>query len=67
MNYNLRKTKKYGLDFLYHGAQSNYGTCYQITSRNIKFGHFKASIRNWNEPMCKCVYVCAITAVFSTN
>ena len=74
VNYNLQnnrnvcsnhcQTKKYGLDFLHHGAQATYGTCYQMKWMNIKLGNYKASIRNWNEPMW---YMCAIIAFFSTN
>ena len=48
------RTKKYGLDSLsYHGAQ-----LWNLLTNDMKeckdLDIFKASVRNWNEPMCKC-------------
>ena len=49
------QTKKYGLDFLNHGAQANYRTCYQMKWMNIKLGNYKASIRNGMNRCGVCV------------
>ncbi len=31
------------MGFLHHGAQANYGTCYQMKWMNIKLGNYKVS------------------------
>ena len=64
ITYNLRsnrnvclnhcRTKRYGLDSLsYHGAH-----LWNLLPNDMKkckdLDIFKASVRNWNEPMCKC-------------
>ena len=38
----------------------------EMKRMNIKLGNYKASIRNWNEPMWYII-MCAIIAFFSTN
>ena len=48
------RTKRYGLDSLsYHGAH-----LWNLLPNDMKkcedLDIFKASVRNWNEPMCKC-------------